>query len=97
MVVVDLSPFATGRPVAARSPGAAYDGVSLVGESEEIVEDEARPIHQLRATGAWQPQRRRRTRQTVAGTFGHAPKSVGREVRAARQAGQIAAARGYGI
>merc|ERR1719440_686161 len=51
-----------------------------VGDSEDIVEDEARPIHQLpRYEVAWQAPDRAAAKdlaKELAGAFGHAPKKA---------------------
>ena len=80
LVVVDLSPLrrADVLDVAAAVRALPTQCVSItVGESEEIVEDEARPIHQLpRYELAWQAPTRAEAKalaKVLAGTFGHAP------------------------
>ena len=101
LVVVDLSPLrrADVLDVAAAVRALPTQCVSItVGESEEIVEDEARPIHQLpRYEVAWQAPTRAEAKALAKELVGLRPRAeegVGREVRAARQAGQVAAARG---
>ncbi|CAH0364900.1 unnamed protein product [Pelagomonas calceolata] len=105
LVVVDLSPLR--RPdvleVAAAvralpTPCASVD----VGESEEIVEDEARPIHQLpRYEVAWQAPDRAAAKalaKELAGAFGHAPKKASGGKSAPRvKAGKGRRHGGYGI
>jgi len=105
MVVVDLSPLR--RPdvldVAAAVRALPTTCVSLdVGESEEIVEDEARPIHQLpRYEVAWQAPTRAAAKdlaKQLAGTFGHAPKKASGGKSAPRvKPGKSRRHGGYGI
>ena len=73
-----------------------------VGESEEILEDEARPIHQLpRYEVAWQAPTRAEAKalaKVLAGTFGHAPtKASGGRAAPRVKAGKSRRHGGYGI
>ena len=105
LVVVDLSPLR--RPdvleVAAAVRALPTPCVSLdVGESEDIVEDEARPIHQLpRYELAWQAPSRAAAKdlaKQLAATFGHAPKKASGGKSAPRvKAGKSRRHGGYGI
>ena len=105
LVVVDLSPLrrADVLDVAAAVRALPTQCVSItVGESEEIVEDEARPIHQLpRYELAWQAPTRAAAKdlaKDLALAFGHAPKKAS-GVRAAPRvkAGKGRRHGGYGI
>ena len=105
LVVVDLSPLR--RPdvleVAAAVQALPTPCASIeVGESEEIVEDEARPIHQLpRYELAWQAPDRAAAKtlaKELAGAFGHAPKKTSGGRAAPRvKAGKSRRHGGYGI
>ena len=106
LVVVDLSPLR--RPdvleVAAAVRALPTQCVSItVGESEEIVEDEARPIHQLpRYELAWQAPTRAEAKalaKELASAFGHAPgkKAPGGKSAPRVKAGKSRRHGGYGI
>jgi hypothetical protein len=105
LVVVDLSPLR--RPdvleVAAAVRALPTPCASIeVGEAEEIVENEARPIHQLpRYEVAWQAPTRAEAKalaKELAAAFGHAPKKASGGRAAPRvKAGKGRRHGGYGI
>ena len=105
LVVVDLSPLR--RPdvleVAAAVRALPTPCVSIeVGASEDIVEDEARPIHQLpRYELAWQAPTRAEAKalaKGLASAFGHAPKKASGGKSAPRvKPGKSRRHGGYGI
>ena len=105
LVVVDLSPLrrADVLDVAAAVRALPTQCVSItVGEAEDIVEDEARPIHQLpRYELAWQAPDRAAAKalaKELAGVFGHAPKKVSGGKSAPRvKPGKSRRHGGYGI
>ena len=105
LVVVDLSPLR--RPdvleVAAAVRALPTPCASIeVGEAEEIVEDEARPIHQLpRYEVAWQAPTRAEAKalaKDLASAFGHAPtKASGGRAAPRVKPGKSRRHGGYGI
>ena len=106
LVVVDLSPLR--RPdvleVAAAVRALPTPCVSIeVGASEDIVEDEARPIHQIpRYEVAWQAPTRAEAKalaKGLASAFGHAPgkKAPGGKSAPRVKAGKSRRHGGYGI
>ena len=105
LVVVDLSPLrrADVLDVAAAVRALPTQCVSItVGEAEDIVEDEARPIHQLpRYELAWQAPTRAEAKalaKDLASAFGHAPKKASGGRSAPRvKAGKSRRHGGYGI
>ena len=105
LVVVDLSPLrrADVLDVAAAVRALPTQCVSItVGEAEDIVEDEARPIHQLpRYELAWQAPTRAEAKalaKELSVVFGHAPKKASGGKSAPRvKAGKGRRHGGYGI
>ena len=105
LVVVDLSPLrrADVLDVAAAVRALPTQCVSItVGEAEDIVEDEARPIHQLpRYELAWQAPTRAEAKalaKGLASAFGHAPKKASGGKSAPRvKPGKSRRHGGYGI
>ena len=105
LVVVDLSPLrrADVLDVAAAVRALPTQCVSItVGEAEDIVEDEARPIHQLpRYELAWQAPTRAEAKalaKDLASAFGHAPtKASGGRAAPRVKPGKSRRHGGYGI
>jgi hypothetical protein len=103
LVVVDLSPLrrADLLDVAAAVRALPTPCASIeVGEAEEIVEDEARPIHQLpRYEVAWQAPTRAAAKdlaKELAGAFGHKKASGGKSAPRVKP-GKSRRHGGYGI